>query len=158
MIQKWTEENKENFDLHAFELEPGFDFVLKIEFDAHSTLQASIRCKCGKTVMLAKNEDKIQVSNYYKHLQSAGCSVIRGIRRATKQMNSSLQQQSAPFNANAVPSQPCHPSTIASSPEKIISVSTITNSPSASSQTMSIGKRQSPPHPQQDPHSKRRRT
>jgi hypothetical protein len=168
LIQRWTEENKENLDLHTFELEPGVDFVLTIEFDEHASLQGSIRCKCGKAIVLAKNDDKIQVSNYYKHLQSVGCSVIRDIRRATKQVESSVQQQSAPFNANGISSQPCpsstvassqpyHSPTVASSPDKITGASTNTNSPAASSQTKSSGKRQSPPCSQQDPHTKRRR-
>ena len=157
LIQRWTEENKENLDLPTFELEPGVDFVLTIEFDEHAILQGSIRCKCGKAIVLAKNDDKIQVSNYYKHMQSVGCSVIRDIRRATEQVKSSVQQQSAPFNANGISSQPCPSSAVASSSDKITDASTNTNGPAASSQKKSTGKRQSPPYSQPDPHTKRRR-
>ncbi|CAF1304382.1 unnamed protein product [Rotaria magnacalcarata] len=55
------------------------DYNVNIYFDANSTVHGSIRCKCGKGISLSNNHEKLQVSNYYKHLSSLGCGYIKQI-------------------------------------------------------------------------------
>ncbi|CAF2821585.1 unnamed protein product [Rotaria sp. Silwood2] len=68
LIKKWCNENRENLNLENFHLEEGIDFMLNIDFDRNSVVQATIKCKCGKVISLCKNDQEIQVSNFYKHL------------------------------------------------------------------------------------------
>ena len=44
-----------------------------------------------KVIILGRNDQKIQVSNYYKHSQSIGCSHMKEIKKAEKQ--ELIQQQ-----------------------------------------------------------------
>ncbi|CAF3380935.1 unnamed protein product [Rotaria sp. Silwood2] len=93
LIKKWCYENKENFDLQLFELEEDTDFTLNMYVDHNSTIQGTIKCKCGKVITLSKNDEKVQVSNYYKHLQSTGCSVMKEILKKAKEIKLIKQQQ-----------------------------------------------------------------
>jgi hypothetical protein len=66
---------------------------VNIYVDDNLTTQGTIKCKCGKILTLSKNDDKIQVSNYYKHLLSVGCSNIIQIRKKAKEVESTKPQQ-----------------------------------------------------------------
>ncbi|CAF1442122.1 unnamed protein product, partial [Rotaria sordida] len=70
-------------------------FMLKpgIDFDENIDVKASIKCKCNKLISLGKNDNKIQVSNYYKHLQSNGCDHMKNVKKVARELNSSQQQQ-----------------------------------------------------------------
>ncbi|CAF1469017.1 unnamed protein product [Rotaria sordida] len=93
-IKKWCKENRENLNLENFELEEDIDFSLNVDFDSNSIVQATIKCKCGKLITLGRNDQKIQVSNYYKHLQSIGCSHMKEIKKSEKQKLVQQQLQS----------------------------------------------------------------
>jgi len=54
---------------------------------------ATIKCKCNKLISLGKNDIKIQVSNYYKHLQAKGCDHMNNIKKAARDLKSTQQQQ-----------------------------------------------------------------
>ncbi|CAF1224941.1 unnamed protein product [Rotaria sp. Silwood1] len=71
LIKKWCLENKENL----------------------VSTQGIIRCKCGKVIALSKNNGKIQVLNYYKHLVSLGCSHMKQIFKKAKGLELTKQQQ-----------------------------------------------------------------
>ncbi|CAF2167134.1 unnamed protein product [Rotaria magnacalcarata] len=94
-INKWCLENKENFELENFDLEENVDFIVNIELDENSDVRASIKCKCNKLILLGKNDNKIQVSNYYKHLQSIACDHMKQIKNAARNLKSIQQQQSS---------------------------------------------------------------
>ncbi|CAF2064635.1 unnamed protein product [Rotaria magnacalcarata] len=94
-INKWCLENKENFELENFDLEENVDFIVNIELDENSDVRASIKCKCNKLILLGKNDNKIQVSNYYKHLQSIACDHMQQIKNAARNLKSIQQQQSS---------------------------------------------------------------
>jgi len=66
---------------------------VNIYVDHNSTIQGTIKCKCGKVITLGKNHEKIQVSNYYKHLLSIGCSNMIQIRKQAKEVESTKRQQ-----------------------------------------------------------------
>ncbi|CAF4653297.1 unnamed protein product [Rotaria sp. Silwood2] len=74
LIKRWCLENKENLSLELFELEENVDFIVNIYVDHNLAIQGTIKCKCGKVIALSKNNEKIQVSNYYKHLLSVECT------------------------------------------------------------------------------------
>ena len=67
--------------------------ILTIGFDENLIRHGSIKCKCGKSILLGKNDDKLQLSNYYKHLHSVGRSFIREVRRTAKQNKWAEQQR-----------------------------------------------------------------
>ena len=53
-----------------------------------------MKCKCDKSISSGKNYRKIQVSNYYRHLQSAGCFHINIMKKALRYVTA-VQQQSS---------------------------------------------------------------
>lgn len=73
LISKWCAEYKEHFGLEEFKLEDGVGFTFAIEFDENLNVGGKIKCKCNKSISLAKNDSKLQVSNFNKHLLSTGC-------------------------------------------------------------------------------------
>jgi hypothetical protein len=79
LMKRWCSESKENLNLDNFNLEENVDFTLNIDLDKNYDVTASIKCQCGKLISLAKNDSKIQISNYYRHLQSKGCDHMRDI-------------------------------------------------------------------------------
>ncbi|CAF3749381.1 unnamed protein product [Rotaria sp. Silwood1] len=78
LIKKWCLENKENLGLEPFELEENVDFTINIRVDHN---------------LLNKIYEKIQVSNYYKHLVSLGCSHMKQIFKKAKGLELTKQQQ-----------------------------------------------------------------
>ncbi|CAF1304645.1 unnamed protein product [Rotaria magnacalcarata] len=107
LIKKWCNENKESLSLDSFQLEEGIDFTLNIDFEQNSVAQATIKCKCGKVISLCKNNQKIQVSNFYKHLQTIGCSRMQEIKKAQKQIILQQQLQSTISVSQFPASQSC---------------------------------------------------
>ena len=101
LIKKWCKENRENLNLEKFQLEEDIDFTLNINIDRNSVVQATIKCKCDKVIILGRNDQKIQVSNYYKHLQSIGCSHMKEIKKAEKQ--ELMQQLQTTFSTSQIP-------------------------------------------------------
>lgn len=95
LIQKWCKDNKENFNFTNFQLEEDVDFTLNIESNRNSIENASIKCKCGRLISLAMNQDKIQISNYYKHLQSTACTLMKELRNAERRKE--LEEQQRPI-------------------------------------------------------------
>ncbi|UJR07006.1 hypothetical protein I4U23_011295 [Adineta vaga] len=93
LIEKWCSDNKENFGLEIFTLEEDVDFNLFIDSDGDADVKANIKCKCNKLISLGKNDNRIQVSNYYKHLQSNGCDYMKNIKKAAKDAQLEQQQQ-----------------------------------------------------------------
>ena len=89
LIRKWCLDNKENFDIEHFDLEENVDFILNIDFDENIDVRASIRHKCNKLMSLDKNDNKIQVSNYYKHLKSNGCDHMKNVKKVAGELKSS---------------------------------------------------------------------
>lgn len=107
LIKKWCNENRESLSLDNFQLEEGIDFTLNIDFDQNSVVQATIKCKCGKVISLCKNNQKIQVSNFYKHLQTIGCSLMQEIKKAQKHIILQQQLQSTISVSQSPASQSC---------------------------------------------------
>ncbi|CAF1387631.1 unnamed protein product [Adineta ricciae] len=68
-----------------------FDFTVCISLDENANAKASIKCKCGRLISLAKNDDKIQISNYYKYLQANGCNHMKTFKKLAKAFEYSPQ-------------------------------------------------------------------
>lgn len=136
LINKWCSDNKENFNLDHFQLEEGIDFTLNVNLDQNSVIQATIKCKCGKLITLCKNDQKIQVSNFYKHLQTIGCSHMKEIKRAEKQMILEQNQQQPQLQStnlvSEVPSSQSSVSPMQVPTNEITNSQTTTNIDSAS--------------------------
>jgi hypothetical protein len=159
LIEKWCDENKMNFELEEFELQPGIDFFLTIGLDENSILSGSIKCKCGKSILLGKNDDKLQLSNYYKHLHSVGCSFIREVKKTAKQ-NKLAEQQRQQRTETLVPdtaSSQSHSSLFDAPTRQSTTEPVTTNSSSSSARPSDNGKRRAPTDSQQCPPSKRNR-
>jgi hypothetical protein len=159
-IQKWCSDNKENFDLEIFHLEENIDFILNIDFDENNDVKASIKCKCNRPISLSKNDHKIQVSNYYKHLQSNGCDHIKNIKKASRDLKSKQQQQQQQSSTpNTLTSSQSHSPLIQ---VPIVSpvttqITTHNNSPASSNQAAHNGKRRLASQSQQNHLAKRSR-
>ena len=94
LIKNSCFENKEHFELESFDLVENVDYTLNIDLDQNNNVTASMKCKCDKSISSGKNYRKIQVSNYYRHLQSAGCFHINSMKKALRYVTA-VQQQSS---------------------------------------------------------------
>ncbi|CAF4266965.1 unnamed protein product, partial [Rotaria sordida] len=84
LIKKWVQDNKENFNFNELELKPDIDYTLTIT-DNNNVVEGVIRCKCGVKIKLRKKGDKFQITNFYKHLRSLTCSMMREKKRNIQQ-------------------------------------------------------------------------
>lgn len=151
LIRKWCDENKEKFNLEAIDLREGIDFNLNLGFDENSIISGSIKCKCGKSILLARNEDKIQASNYYKHLQSTSCTLIKALKNSNDDLDESSQQHISTSRSDVIQPQETlddEPMSTPNSPRQSLA---------ASSRTVHQRKRRIESRPQHHPTTKRRR-
>ena len=158
LLKKWCAENKENFNLNIFNLEEDVDFVLNIELDEDSGVKASVKCKCNKLISLGKNDNKIQVSNYYKHLQSKGCDHMKYIKMAAKDLTSVQLNPSTLLPLTSLSQSRISLAQLpAVSPTTTLTTSVI-NSPSLSNEPARGSKRSLPSQSQQHHSAKKSRT
>ena len=80
-MQRWCDDNKENFKLNDVTLIQGKHYRLTVKNGPNGTVNADIRCNCRKLLMLTKLRGKFQVSNYYRHLKAIRpCKVIKEVK------------------------------------------------------------------------------
>ena len=160
-IKRWCAENKKHFGLEDFDLEENIDFILNIELDKNSDVMATIKCKCNKIISLGNNENKIQLSNYYKHLQSVTCDHMRHLKNVQRQIQSTQEQEQQPSLTTTLTSVsqpqllPMQVNAACSTPVQEIFHD---NTPILSNQIKSNGKRRWTPHSKMNHPSKRSRT
>ena len=160
-IKRWCAENKKHFGLEDFDLEENIDFILNIELDENSDVMATIKCKCNKIISLGNNENKIQLSNYYKHLQSVMCDHMRHLKNVQRQIQSTQEQEQQPSLTTTLTSVsqpqllPMQVNAACSTPVQEIFHD---NTPILSNQNKSNGKRRWTPHSKMNHPSKRSRT
>ncbi|CAF1521828.1 unnamed protein product, partial [Adineta steineri] len=134
------------------------DFTLDIEFDQNSNVQANIKCKCGRMISLPRNGSKIQMSNYYKHLYSLGCSHMKGIKKDGQKLQVQQQQLQSTISISCAPiSQPCMSPVEACTNETTDTQLTPNESSSSRSQSNQSKKRPMASESQQNSSKKRSR-
>lgn len=80
-MQRWCDDNKENFKSNDFSLIDGKHYRLIIKNDPHGAFNADIRCDCGKLFALTKLRGKFQLSNYYRHLKAIRpCKMMKEVK------------------------------------------------------------------------------
>lgn len=152
-------ENKDHFGADDFNLEENVDFFLNIEFDENSNVKGSIKCKCNKSISLANNDDKLQVSNYYKHLQSMGCDHMKNKIKDARNARPIEQQQQSSKQLPFASSPPSHSSLVPVPSTSIVITETTTHdeSPRLSNENVRGGKRRLAAQSQQINSAKRSR-
>jgi hypothetical protein len=75
-VKKWTEYSKENLHLDQLELKPDVDYTISIT-DNNNVIEGAIKCRCGTRIRLNRRDGKFQITNFYKHLRSATCFVMK---------------------------------------------------------------------------------
>ena len=93
-ITEWCNNNKENLLLQDFDLKENEHFILKITH-GNTDLEGLIRCKCGVTTTLPTKDGRFVLSNFYKHIQTVKCSMMKIIRRKDQQNGSNEQSIAA---------------------------------------------------------------
>ena len=80
LIHQWCIENREGLRLNKLDLEEDVDFNFVFS-NINSVLELYIQCKCGSKLILGKNVEKFQLSNYNKHLKDTNCSHVNELRK-----------------------------------------------------------------------------
>ncbi|CAF1181230.1 unnamed protein product [Didymodactylos carnosus] len=88
-IGTWCEREKESLALDELSLSIVDDYKLYINNDTEN-LEASIRCNCGVKLNLfkLKNRTFFQLSNFYAHLKSKKCSMMKQKKNDDKKKKS----------------------------------------------------------------------
>jgi len=157
-IRKWCSENKENFNLDNFNLEEGVDFQLNIDFDENFDVKARVKCKCSKLISLSKNNNKIQVSNYYKHLHSKGCDHMKNIKKAARDLRSLQQQSSTPATLTSSSQSYVPLLQVPAVPLTTTQSASHSDSPALSNRSTHNGKRRLPSQSQSQQHQPTKRS
>ncbi|CAF3876645.1 unnamed protein product [Rotaria sp. Silwood1] len=132
-MKKWTENSKENLHLDQLELKPDVDYTISIT-DNNNVIEGVIKCKCGARIRLRKRDGKFQITNFYKHLRSATCFVIKEKKKQLDQQKQLSNNTSSNYNnSNANDDQSTAASSITS--QQPLSDMTINASTSKSRQT-----------------------
>jgi hypothetical protein len=86
LMKKWTENNKEDLSFDQIELKPDVDYTISIS-DDNNIIEGTVKCKCGVRIKLRKRSDKFQITNFYKHLRTSSCSMMREKTRQHNEQN-----------------------------------------------------------------------
>ncbi|CAF1482401.1 unnamed protein product [Adineta steineri] len=87
LVKKWNQANK---DLHfgQIQLVPDIDYKINITHD-NNVLQGIIICNCGTRVKLRTRSGKFQITNFYKHLRTPSCSMMKEKKKNYNEQNQS---------------------------------------------------------------------
>lgn len=95
LLQAWCVKHKDEFMSDSFDLKEGTDFILNISYNQNNDLQANVKCTCGRSIILAIKDGKLQLSNYQKHLRTTSCSHVKAIKRLNEEHRKDNSQQSS---------------------------------------------------------------
>ena len=76
MLNKWFDKNRRVMNIPNGKLIENEDFQLLFIFNGSSE-EACISCSCGVKVQLTKLRQNFQLGNYYKHLKSKSCIMMK---------------------------------------------------------------------------------
>jgi len=76
ILNEWFDKNSQEFNLQNGKLIENEDFRLLTGLNGSSE-EACISCSCGIKIHLTKNRGKFSLSNYYKHLKSNNCTMMK---------------------------------------------------------------------------------
>ncbi|CAF2923431.1 unnamed protein product [Rotaria sp. Silwood2] len=133
LVKKWTENSKENLHLDELELKPDVDYTISIT-DNNNVIDGAIKCRCGTRIRLRIRDGKFQITNFYKHLRSPTCFMMKEkIKQHNQQKQLSNNTSSNNNNSNTNDNQSTALSSITS--QQPLSNMTINESTSQSLQT-----------------------
>ena len=101
-ITEWCNNNKENLLLKDFDLKENEHFILRITH-GNTDLEGLIKCKCDVTTALPIKDGRFVLSNFYKHIQTVKCLMIKIIRRKDQQNGSNEQLVAASTTSPTTP-------------------------------------------------------
>ncbi|CAF1536147.1 unnamed protein product [Rotaria magnacalcarata] len=98
-LNNWYKKNKSKDNNERFSLVKGKDYFISLQNDSTGTLKRNIKCSCEKWTSLVFRRGKIQLSNFYRHLQVSSPSSTHNHQSVTTSDNV-LQQIASP---NSIP-------------------------------------------------------
>ncbi|CAF4661368.1 unnamed protein product, partial [Didymodactylos carnosus] len=75
-IDEWYDKNEQSLSLDNSKLDEPDNYKLVI-INISGTLDASITCQCGSLIKFCRNRTYFQLSNFYNHLKSDKCTMIK---------------------------------------------------------------------------------
>ena len=75
-LNDWLNKNSEELNIPDGKLIEKEDFQLSINLNG-SFEEVCISCSCGIKIRLTKNRERFSLSNYYKHIKSKTCSMMK---------------------------------------------------------------------------------
>ncbi|CAF0875260.1 unnamed protein product [Didymodactylos carnosus] len=81
-IDEWHDKNKQSLSLDNLKLDEPDNYKLVIT-NTNGKLNASITCQCGSLIKLFRNRTYFQLSNFYNHLKSDKCTMIKSKQQQT---------------------------------------------------------------------------
>ncbi|CAF1510688.1 unnamed protein product [Rotaria sordida] len=143
LLKIWCSNHKDDFMSDSFDLKEGEDFILNVLYDQNNNLKISVKCNCNTSIGLTVKDEKIQLSNFQKHLRSTNCSHIRAIKKMNEEQKKINLQQS-PDTLSSSTSMILKPSPPIQQPASLAPVSVSTGAlssmtiPSANTQTPAL--------------------
>jgi hypothetical protein len=102
LLKQWSFNHKNDFNLDSFDLKEGKDFMLYVKQNHNNDVEASIKCNCGRLIVLSMKKGTIQLSNYQKHLYTAACTHMNSLKkRDEEEKKSNVQQTTSDLSSSA---------------------------------------------------------
>ena len=80
-LSEWFRRNRHSLNAPTADLIEGEDFRLLLTYNGSSE-EACISCSCGIRVQLTRLRETFSLSNYYKHLKSKHCTMMKIKKKA----------------------------------------------------------------------------
>jgi hypothetical protein len=79
-LDEWLNKNKSKLNLSNENLIEGTDYTLTLLFNQASQ-EAFISCACGVRINLPKEREHFSLSNYYKHIKTTRCTMMKNKKK-----------------------------------------------------------------------------
>jgi hypothetical protein len=74
-------------------------------YNHNNDLEASIKCNCGRLIVLTIKDEKVQLSNYQKHLRTKACTHMNSLKKMhEEEKKSNLQQTTSDLSSSGASS------------------------------------------------------
>jgi len=70
LLKIWCSNHKDDFMSDSFDLKEEEDFISNVLYDQNNDFKVSVKCICSTSIRLKIKDEKIQLSNFQKHLRS----------------------------------------------------------------------------------------
>ena len=95
--------DEQNLKIEQLKLVEGNNFHLNLSQNV-TDIEGYVLCQCKAKIMLSKKDEKVIMSNFYRHRRDSKCSLIKILLKKQEEKKKQPQQSSPVISLSTIPS------------------------------------------------------